>query len=211
MENKRYFRIELYGYGGEAVISTSTPEEFEYWKSEQALADTGTEDLEDALFTYLEEHEFESERFKVPEQFVREGSWYEQDDLAHENGVDFSYGYVNVYEVEGPDWEAKQIATIVEDVKISDFIEEHNADSETNEFETDEQYVFFGMSSEKGTFYNAVIETDGDLDLSLIKFYSTELPTGDDLVVAVTYNDEDLSNEGGDTNGKGTTVQFMEL
>jgi hypothetical protein len=84
-------------------------------------------------------------------------------------------------------------------------------DAESNEFETDESYVFFGMSSERGQFYSAVIELDGDIDLSLLKFHSTEYPTGDDIISQVTYNDQDLSNEGGDTNGKGMTVKFIEL
>jgi hypothetical protein len=211
MTNKRYFRIELYGYGGEVVMSPSSEAEYEYWNSEQALADTGTEDAEDALFTYLEEHEFESERFRVPEQFSREGQWYEQDSLLHENGVDFSYGHVNVYEMDGPDWDAHQTNTVVEDLTIVDFIQNHNADAESTEFETEEQYVFFGMSSDKGAFYNALIELDGEIDLSKIKFHSIELPTGDEIINSVTYGGEELSNEGGDTNNKGITVQIIEL
>ena len=211
MSTKRYFRIELYGYGGEVVVGKATEAEYEYWNSAAALADTGTEDLEDALWSYLEEHEFEPERFNVPSDFEREGQWFDQDDLAHDNGVDFGYAHVTVNEVAGPDWDAKTVRTVVEDLPISDFIEQYNADTETDEFETDEQYLFFGMSSEKGLFYSAVIETDGDVDLSLLKFYSTEYPTGDDIVSRVTYQDQDLSNEGGDTNGKDTTVKFIEV
>ncbi len=207
MENKRYFRIELYGYGGEVVMSPSTESEYEYWNSEQALTDTQTEDAEDALFSYLEESEFDPDRFTVPEEYAREGMWFDQDSLLHENGVDFAYAHVNVYEVENAEWDAKQLNTIVEDVKLTVFIEAYNADTESTEFETDEEFVLFGMSSDKGVFYNALVELDTDIDLSKIKFYSIELPTGDDLINAVTYNDEELSNEGGDTNNKGITVK----
>lgn len=211
MSNKRYFRIELYGYGGEIAIGKATEAEYTYWNSEAALTDTGTEDAEDALWTYLEEHEFEPERFNVPEEFKREGQWYDQDDLIHDNGVDFAYAHVNVYEIAGPEWDDAQIKTLVEDVTLADFIEQYNADTVPNDFEPDDQYVFFGMSSEKGTFYSAVLETDGDIDLSLLKFHNTEYFTGDEIISNVSYNDQDLSNEGGDTNGKGMTVKFIEI
>jgi len=118
---------------------------------------------------------------------------------------------VNVYEVAGPEWDDQQISTVVEDISLADFIEQYNADTVPNEFETDEQYVFFGMSSEKGQFYNAIVELDGDIDLSLLKFHNTEYPTGDEIISHITYNDQDVSNEGGDTNGKGMTVKFIEL
>ncbi len=211
MSNKRYFRIELYGYGGEIAIGKATEEEYLYWNSEAALTDTGAEDAEDALWSYLEENESEPERFSVPTEFKREGQWYDQDDLIHDNGVDFAYAHVNVYEVSGPEWDDAQIKTLVEDTTLADFIEQYNADTVPNDFEPDDQYVFFGMSSEKGTFYSAVLETDGDIDLSLLKFHNTEYFTGDEIISNVSYNDQDLSNEGGDTNGKGMTVKFIEV
>jgi hypothetical protein len=211
MSNKRYFRIELYGYGGEIVIGKATEAEYLYWNSEAALTDTGTEDAEDALWSYIEEHESEPERFTVPEEFKREGQWFDQGDLIHDNGVDFAYAHVNVYEVAGPEWDDQQINTVVEDTTLADFIEQYNADTVPNDFEPDDQYVFFGMSSEKGTFYSAVLETDSDIDLSLLKFHNTEYFTGDEIISHITYNDQDLSNEGGDTNGKGMTVKFIEI
>ena len=36
-----------------------------------------------------------------------------------------------------------------------------------------------------------------------LKFFINEYPNGEDIIDSVTYNDEELENSGGDTNGKG--------
>jgi hypothetical protein len=58
-------------------------------------------------------------------------------------------------------------------------------------------------SSEKGSFFDAVIETVGEFDPKKLKFIINEYPNGEDIIDSVTYNDEELDNNGGDTNGKG--------
>ena len=58
-------------------------------------------------------------------------------------------------------------------------------------------------SSEKGTFFEGIIETVGDFDPKKLKFYTTEYLNGEDTVTEVYYDGVDIENFGGDTNGKG--------
>jgi hypothetical protein len=66
------------------------------------------------------------------------------------------------------------------------------------------------MSSEKGTFFEAVIETALPFDKNLLKFAIAEAPNGEDLVYAIEYDGVELDNGGGDTNGKGYYTYFYE-
>ena len=59
------------------------------------------------------------------------------------------------------------------------------------------------FSSEKGTFFDGTIETTGDFDVKKLKIQINEYPNGEDIIDGVTYDGEEVDNEGGDTNGKG--------
>ena len=56
---------------------------------------------------------------------------------------------------------------------------------------------------EKGTFFDAIIETVGDFDPSKLKIQYSETTNGEDVIRGMTYNGEEVDNNGGDTNGKG--------
>ena len=72
------------------------------------------------------------------------------------------------------------------------------------------QHICQFMSSEKGTFFEAVIETALPFDKNLLKFAIAEAPNGEDLVYAVEYDGVELDNGGGDTNGKGYYAYFYQ-
>ena len=69
-------------------------------------------------------------------------------------------------------------------------------------------YVFYGMSVEKGGFFDMVLEIEGEPDLSKFNFSIMEMPNGDNIVSDVTYDGEYLDNMGGDTTGK---AMYMEV
>mgnify|MGYP000431534747 CR=1 FL=1 len=58
--------------------------------------------------------------------------------------------------------------------------------------------VFFVSSND-----NCIVETVGEFDPKKLKFYITEYPNGEDCIDSVSYDGEELDNNGGDTNGKG--------
>ena len=70
------------------------------------------------------------------------------------------------------------------------------------------QHICQFQSHEKGTFFEAIIETPLPFDQNLLKFATEEAPDGEDLVYGVEYDGEDVDNYGGDTNGKGYYVHF---
>jgi hypothetical protein len=58
-------------------------------------------------------------------------------------------------------------------------------------------------SSEKGTFFDGIIETVGEFDIKKLKAVINEYPNGEDIVDGLLYDGVDIENQGGDTNGKG--------
>ena len=65
------------------------------------------------------------------------------------------------------------------------------------------EYVCQLYSSEKGQFFDGVIETVGDFDVKKLKFMINEYPNGEDVIDGVEYDGVDVENNGGDSNGKG--------
>lgn len=212
MQPARYWRIKLYGYGGELVFGTASKEEMEYWESEQARLDTNCPDDGPTFEHYIWEKEVDSDMFpNVPKQFQREGNWYDQDDLAHANGVDYSSAYIAIEEVDGVEWDAVAIREVIEDASLAEFINANSATVTSDEFYPDVTHVFCGTSNEKGEFFNGLITTHGPLDLFKLSFKTTEFPNGYELVEYVLYDGVDIDNEGGDTNGKSMDLGFIEL
>lgn len=68
-----------------------------------------------------------------------------------------------------------------------------------------EPYVFYGMSSEKGNFFDGVVHvTDGSkFNPKKLKISVVAQPNGDTIITEVEYNGEAIDNNGGDTTGKG--------
>jgi len=65
------------------------------------------------------------------------------------------------------------------------------------------EYIAQLYSSEKGQFFDGVIETVGSFDAKKLKVYTTEYMNGEDTVTGIEYDGVDIDNNGGDTNGKG--------
>jgi hypothetical protein len=70
------------------------------------------------------------------------------------------------------------------------------------------KYVLQMYSAEKGTFFDAIIETTGDFDPKKLKVHINEYPNGEDIVDGMEYNGVELDNQGGDTNGKGYSAHI---
>ena len=212
MQPARYWRIKLYGYGGELVFGTSSKEEMEYWESDQARIDTDCPEDETPFEYYMWEQDLEGADFpNVPEKFRRESGWYDQDDLAHSNGVDYSAAYIAIEEVTGSAWDADAIREVVENVSLPDFVAVNSIAVESDEFYPDVTHVFCGTSDEKGMFFEGIFETHGPLDLFKLSFKTTEFPNGYEIVDWVQYDGVDIESYGNDTNGKSMDIGFIEL
>ena len=220
LKGPRYYRIQLWGYGGEAEYMNLTKEQYEFWHAH--IDEHGDSDAvhycvgaEDGDFDFDELDE-------VPEfaQFLKvEGedystSWYESaTGFTHQWGVDYNNANLTIEEVDSAEYMAKHIADVVDGESLSEYInkldEEHNYELELTEMGVDEgedtqgDYVAQMYSAEKGTFFEGIIETVGSFDPKKLKIYTSEYLNGDDTVQSIEYDGNEVDNAGGDTNGKG--------
>ena len=223
LKGPRFYRIRLYGYGGESAYINISKAAHDFWNAHnEAYSDSD-------FVNYMvcddpEEYEFEDLE-GVPEvaDFLRcydnledtfKTQWYEAaGEFCHQMGVEYGSARIEVEEVSSNDYMAETVTTILdgEDVSaLNDRVgEESDWDIEITDFgepdEVSEQgdYVCQFYSSEKGTFFEGRFETVGEFDPKKLKFVINEYPNGEDIIDNVLYNEVDIENDGGDTNGKG--------
>ena len=227
----KYYRVRLWGYGGEASYMKLTEEQYKFWKEisdrdyDHPLAET--QDPVDYIVSddYDDDHE-EIVSWVPPEMdFMKDEdgnrySWYEAaNEYCHQWGVEINNANIDVEEVDSDDYMAKHVANIIENKtpyelqeempdETEEMIEYGMATDHQGEMIVEPDYVCQMWSAEKGTFYDGLIVTEGEFDISKLTIKTEEFPNGDDTVVDVLYDGESLDNQGGDTNGKGYTVSF---
>lgn len=205
----RTYRITVWGYGGEVAYGKSSKEEYEYWKSQQAKEDTNVsedEDHENTFSNYMFEKDIEDAVFpNVPAEFQREGEWYDQGDIEHCTGVDISSANIEIVEVTEED--SSETITLDYDTIFENEINVMAKESDA----FDHEYVFYGMSVEKGTFFEGTIEIPGKIDLSKLELHTVEFPNGDEIIYDIYYNEEIIDNYGLDTNGKDMLIEIQKL
>lgn len=218
--SKRYYRITMGGYGGELVYGAITKEAYDWWveKDEELLENYVHEDDEEAL---------QNMGVPVEADFRHDdgyhSQWYEVDSVEHDNGVAFDNAHICVEQVEDDTWDAKSIKEVF-DGTLEDFINKTNKGEfdkgpavggnigfVQHEFDTKEPYLFYGMSVEKGSFFDGMVVTNGtEFNPRLLSFSATEYPNGDNIIGSLTYNGEEVDNNGGDTRGKAMYFEVMQ-
>jgi len=218
LSGPRYYRIMLWGYGGESEYIKLTKEQFEFWNTN--IEEHGDSDAVNYCVS-AEDEDFDFENIEVlPEEakFLKvEGEdysspWYEAPTgFAHQYGVDYSNARLTIEEVKNDDYQAEVIEEIVDGIDLPEYVnkleEENNHDIELTNMDVDSaeepDYVGQMWSAEKGTFFEGLIETVGPFDPKKLKIHTTEYLNGDDVVESIEYEDTEIDNTGGDTNGKG--------
>lgn len=213
----RYYRIRLWGYGGELVYGRSSKEEYEFWNSDYAKDLVGydpNETISSPVQIYMWEKDGDPERFEnVPDEFKREGEWFEQDDIEHMSGVEPGSCYIEITEVDSNEYSANEIETVVDDASwYEGFYEDNDIDLVVEESAAfDEPYLFYGYSAEKGQFYEGTFESKGRIDFSKLKFYMMEFPSGEEMIYIIEYDGEEIDNEGLESNQKGLYIEIQDL
>ena len=218
----RYYRVTLWGYGGESAYLKLTKEQYEFWSAKD-------EEEYDTTLNYMLGCEDEGKPDWVPDEMdfmVHKdddepfySSWYEAPtEFTHQWGVDLGSARITVTEVENAEYSSKPIEDVVDGKELQEYL--NNVDEENNyELElitmavaegTDEQpdYVLQFYSSEKGTFFEGIFESRGPFDVKRLKVFTEEFPNGEDIVTDLQYDGESVENMGGDTNGKGYSVHL---
>lgn len=212
----RYYRVSLSGYGGEVVYGKSSKEEYDYWVTNKDLRIVDLkfeEDDENPFQTYMFEKEDTPENYEsVPKNFQREYSWHDNDDIDHTNGSEYGNTYLEIIEVDSEDSDANEIKPVFESGDLDSFLDKHGTCIVEQSDAFKEDYVFYSMSVEKGTFFQGIITTTGRIDLDKLKFSATEFPNGDVIVHTVEYEEEYVDGaDGWNTSGKAMYIELQEL
>ena len=224
LKGPRYYRITLYGYGGESAYINLSEDAFNFWKP--VFDEHGDSDL----VTYMvnaEDQDWEFENIEtVPDNanFMKdpEGDyrpWYEHhNEYAHQYGAPYDSTRIEIDELDGVEYSSKTINTLVEGEELSDYTNRIDEASnyeleivqsgEEDYFKDQGKYVCQFYSAEKGTFFDGIIETTGDFDPKKLKIIIDEFPNGEDVVTSIQYDGKEVDNNGGDTNGKGYSVHL---
>lgn len=220
IKGPRYYRIMITGYGGESAYMSISKEAHDFWKP--ICDEHGDNDLMQYMIAdELEDCEFE-DIDSVPEeaQFLHDKDddnykrpWYESHtEYEHSYGATYGSAYLTVEEVNSDDYTAKVICEIIENEDIQELadrlLEESNYEAELTDIEEhyagkDIEYIAQLYSSEKGTFFEGIVETVGDFDPKKLIFHLGEFDNGEETITSVEYDGVEIDNSGGDTNGKG--------
>jgi hypothetical protein len=193
------YDIIISGYGGEIVVGSIDADQYQYWKDR--------DDLEDHC------HDWDNEMV-VPESavIVSNGSWHDQDDLAHWTGCEFSpENWITVYR-------RRDNATVLECRLDYDELEAAGVDTEGfaheefyTEFDSSAQHAFMAQSVEKGTFYTGEIETSGKFDPLKLSLSMIDVE-GWQLINGVSYQSKIVDDTGGySTTGKSLDFRIFKV
>lgn len=206
------YEISVYGRGGEFALGTVTKEQYNFWKNDNEVMSVlkGFENAEDAFADYIiDTYEYEDDE-SIPEQAKFDDNWHEHDDIYHMFGANYYSSWINIV----------QLGEIGEEDLLNETMEDfcENIVKQTPEWTEDpdypqdgETYVLESVSSEKGQFIHSVLEINEPIDFTKFKVYISESYDDETLVSDISYNDEPLENEGGDTNGKGLWFSLKKI
>lgn len=225
LKGPRFYRVQLWGYGGEAAYLNISKEAYEFWKG--VTEEEGDSDLVSYMVN-AEDGDLDDLEVVVPPEamFMQEETdgevvaypWYEAPgEFCHQNGVSYDTARIEVTEIDSEDYSATHVADVL-DGELSEIINKLEEESgyeleltDMGECETwgeEGDFVCQFYSSEKGTFFEGIIETISEFDIKKLKVIINEYPNGEDIVDGLIYDGNEIDNMGGDTNGKGYSAHL---
>ena len=186
------YKIRLWGYGGEHVMGTVDRKIYDYFRQRRlSVPDFAWDD------EYVDTH-------NIPEDMwpFTPGSWHDCDDIGHVWGVDRSSGTLQIEDEKGD---------VVYERSLDDIDGCDVGLSTEDEVWIDSQrpgtVVFYGYTSDKGTFFEADLELRQPFDPERLVLKISDFDAND-IIIGVEYDGEELVNDGGDTNGKSSDYAF---
>ena len=221
LKGPRFYNVQLNGYGGESAYMSISKEAHDFWQP--ICEEHGDSDLVQYMNSDDDEAPEYEEIESVPEsaQFLHDKEddnykrpWYESHtEFEHSYGVEWNSAYIVVDEVDSMEYSASHVADVIEGENLQDMLNELDEASgyelepvdmgEAYDVPDGTEYIAQLYSSEKGNFFDGVIETTGDFDPKKLKVYTLEYLNGEDTVTSIEYDGVEIDNGGGDTNGKG--------
>jgi hypothetical protein len=219
LSGPRYYRVLIQGYGGESAYMSISKEAHDFWNAhneehgdhdmvQYMIAD----DLDECEFEDLDGVPVEAQFLNDPDDDMFKRPWYESHtEFEHTYGGTYDSCRIDVDEVDSGEYNADAIKEIISMMDVTELVDEVGEETEweveLQEYsccdEPEAEYIAQMYSSEKGCFFEGVIETVGEFDPKKLKFYVTEFLNGEDTITSIEYDGVEIDNSGGDTNGKG--------
>jgi hypothetical protein len=195
----RTYQISMWGYGGEKVMGRVDSKAWDYCIKHRI-------DLVD--LAWGDEDTFQDDmKLDLDQLPYYPGQWYECDSMAHTHGVSRGAGTVQITDENG--------ATLFEKS-----LDDCNGASDSPGWSCQDEVwigqaskgevVFIGSSNEKGTFFEGDIELKAPFDIEKLVLYYDEVD-GEELVNSVYYDDEEIENYGGSTDGKSSDMNMVRV
>jgi len=187
----RTYKVSMWGYGGETAMGTVSREIYEYFKENKLSVSDFAWDGD-----YADVKE-------IPEDMwpFTPGSWYDCDDICHVNGVSMNAGHIQVDDENGNEILNRELDSLDgSDIELS-------VEGEYYISQADDGVVFVGRSNEKGTFFDAELPLTSPFDPTKLTIYKEDIE-GEEIAYRITYDGEDIDNNGGSTDGKSSDFYF---
>jgi len=191
----RTYTIQIWGYGGEYVMGTVDRKVYDYFKQRRLSVSDYAWDSD-----YADENDIPEDMWPFPP-----GSWYECDDMGHVSGVDRNAGTLQICDENGNTVYERSLEDM--DGYSDGSPEISGGDEVWIDSKDPGTIVFVGVSNEKGTFFEGEIELTQPFDSSKLCISYDEID-GNEIVSMVTYDGDDIDNNGGSSNGKSSDFGF---
>ena len=190
----RTYKVLMWGYGGEYVMGSVDRKIYDYFRQRR---------LDVSEFAWSEDY---AEENNIPEDMwpFYPGSWHDCDNMGHCHGVDRSAGTLQILDENDNVIYEKSL----EDIDGCDDSPQWGSGDEVwIDSQPKGTPVFIGVSGEKGTFFEGEIKLTEPFDINKLELGYDEID-GNEIVNMVTYDDQEIDNWGGSTNGKSTDFGF---
>jgi hypothetical protein len=189
------YTIQIWGYGGEYVMGTVDRKVYDYFKQRRLSVSDYAWDSD-----YADENDIPEDMQPFPP-----GSWYECDDMGHVSGVDRNAGTLQICNENGDTVYETSLESL--DGYSDGSPEISGGDEVWIDSKDPGTIVFVGVSNEKGTFFEGEIELTQPFDSSKLCISYDEID-GNEIVSMITYDGDDIDNNGGSSNGKSSDFGF---
>lgn len=193
----RTYTVSMWGYGGEKVMGTVDQEQYDYCMANQVNLDDIAWDSDAAEEMGLDES-------KLP---FPPGSWYECDNMGHVSGVSRDAGTIQVLDENGETVFERRLEACD---GMPGSPELCCNDEVWIGSRAKGEIVFVGSSNEKGTFFDGEIELTAPFDPEKLQLHYDDFD-GEDIVNGLYYNDEEIDNSGGGTDGKSSDFVMVQV
>jgi hypothetical protein len=184
--------VQMWGYGGDARMGRIDQKTWDFFRENRINVSDFAWDG-----SYGED--------EVPDDLkpFSPGSWYDCDGLVGAYGV--SSGTIEITDEDEEEVYRQDLDNVDDDGVMIEELEEAYIKSAVQSGP-----IFYGYSSEKGTFFEGEINLTAPFDPEKLKLLYSSVD-GEYLFHGVEYDGEDIDNNGGNTNGKGSSFCFYNL